>query len=185
MPAKNNATGIGSSSRGDRVRSAAPFSLAGAEPFRSGVWPAAARTRARPLDQNLDGEHLDAEMPFTPAEFLDLFGAYNRTLWPAVAVLWVVTMALTVQLARGRADARVIVSLAAAQWAWSGGMYHALFFTRINPAAWLFAAVFLAQAALLIWYGVARGRLTLRARKIAAARGGRGAAGIFAVSTHF
>ena len=101
------------------------------------------------------------EMPFTAAQFFDLFATYNRTLWPVVAVLWVTTVVLTVQLVRGRADTRALTGLAAAHWAWSGGVYHALFFTRINPAAWLFAAIFLGQAALLIWYGVARRGLTL------------------------
>ena len=33
-------------------------------------------------------------------------------------------------------------------------------FTHINPAAWLFAAMFLAQAALLFWSGIIRGQLS-------------------------
>ena len=35
---------------------------------------------------------------------------------------------------------------AAAQWAWVAVVYHAAFFTRINPAAWVFGAMFIAQA---------------------------------------
>jgi hypothetical protein len=39
----------------------------------------------------------------------------------------------------------------ASQAAWSAVAYHIMFFTRINPAAWLFAAIFLLQAAQLRW----------------------------------
>jgi hypothetical protein len=44
-------------------------------------------------------------------------------------------------------------------WACSGVAYHAVFFTRINPAAWLFAFLFLAQALAFSWFGIARRRL--------------------------
>jgi hypothetical protein len=40
--------------------------------------------------------------------------------------------------------------------------YHVAFFTRINPAAWLFAAVFLLQAAVFFWLGVIKGQLSFR-----------------------
>jgi hypothetical protein len=37
-------------------------------------------------------------------------------------------------------------------WAWSALAYHAAFFSIINPAAWLFAVLFLVEAGLLFWY---------------------------------
>ena len=40
--------------------------------------------------------------------------------------------------------------LLAGHWLWAGLVYHALFFTAINPAAWLFAALFVAQGVLFI-----------------------------------
>ena len=33
-------------------------------------------------------------------------------------------------------------------------MYHALFFTDINPAAWLFAGVFVLEAFAFLWFGM-------------------------------
>ena len=53
----------------------------------------------------------------------------------------------------------------AAHWVWSAVAYHVAFFTRINPAAWVFAALFLVQAALLFWSGVVRGRLSFAPRR--------------------
>jgi uncharacterized protein DUF6064 len=46
------------------------------------------------------------------------------------------------------------------QWAWTAVIYHALYFAEINPAAWLFAGVFLVQAGAIFWFGVAPHRLT-------------------------
>jgi hypothetical protein len=38
-------------------------------------------------------------------------------------------------------------------------VYHFVFFTQINPAAWLFGAVFLAGGAAFLWLGIIRPRL--------------------------
>src|SRR5688572_14064264 len=40
--------------------------------------------------------------------------------------------------------------LLAGHWLWAGLVYHASFFTVINPAAWLFAALFVMQGVLFI-----------------------------------
>ena len=44
----------------------------------------------------------------------------------------------------------------------SGFVYHAVFFTRINPAAWLFAALFVLQAVAFVWFGIVRRGLTFQ-----------------------
>jgi hypothetical protein len=100
------------------------------------------------------------QLPFTPADFFDVFGRYNTSLWPAALVLWVVSAAFVAAAIRMREPPhRALSALLAVHWAWSGLAYHAAFFTRINPAAWLFAALFLAQAGLFVWRGVLQGRL--------------------------
>lgn len=104
-------------------------------------------------------------MPFTRDQFLDVFGAYNTTLWPAVVALWVLSLiavAATAARPRRAADRRFSLFLALL-WAWSAIAYHAVYFTRINPAAWLFAALFLAQAGLFLWLGAVRGTFRMPA----------------------
>jgi hypothetical protein len=97
------------------------------------------------------------QLPFTHDEFLDLFGEYNRALWPVVALLWLATLAALVRLHRGRPHAsRVLAALLAFHWAWAGAVYHLAFFRRINPAALLFGLAFLLESALLFWRGVIR-----------------------------
>lgn len=98
-------------------------------------------------------------LPFTHAQFLDVLGAYNAALWPAAALLWLATLAATVRLLRGRVRAGSLAALLALHWAWSGIAYHAGFFTRINPAAWGFAGLFVLGAAAFVWFGVFRRRL--------------------------
>ena len=99
-------------------------------------------------------------LPFTEDQFFDVFGAYNMAFWPIVAAVWAATLAGTIQLARGRITPAALSGLAAIQWAWTAIAYHAMYFADINPAAWLFAALFLTQAAGFFWFGILRRRLT-------------------------
>ena len=88
-------------------------------------------------------------LPFSREQFFDLFVAYNEALWPVVVALWLASAATAVLwLSARRPHDRWVSALLAVHWAWSAVAYHVAFFTRINPAAWLFAALFLAQAVL-------------------------------------
>lgn len=105
------------------------------------------------------------QLPFTREQFFDVFAAYNGTLWPGVLALWIAstTVAVLLLTRSHRASGRVVSTLLAIHWAWSALAYHAAFFTSINPAAWLFAALFLVEAALFTWQGTIRGRLRFAA----------------------
>lgn len=99
-------------------------------------------------------------LPFTQADFLDVFGAYNQALWPVALALWLASVAAVIQLLREKLGTRAAVGLLVVHWVWSGVVYHWMYFARINPAARLFAVAFAAEAALLWWYGGARHGLT-------------------------
>jgi hypothetical protein len=100
------------------------------------------------------------QLPFTTEQFFDLFAAYNEALWPALAALWIASLITSLLLLSSRPPSdRWIGGLLALHWIWSGLAYHAAFFTRINPAAWLFAVLFLLQGVLLVW-SVVRHRLS-------------------------
>jgi len=99
-------------------------------------------------------------LPFSRSDFLDVFAAYNTALWPAVLALWLGTAVALIAVVRGRRSSRFVSGLLAFHWAWAAVAYHAAYFARINPAAPLFAGLFLLQAALFFWSGVATGRLT-------------------------
>ena len=90
-------------------------------------------------------------MPFTANEFLDVFAAYNQAVWPFAAILWLLTALVGGALVLGASIRESLPRfLLAAHWLWAGLVYHAWFFTAINPAAWLFAALFVAQGVMFI-----------------------------------
>ncbi|SEP18118.1 hypothetical protein SAMN04490248_13314 [Salinihabitans flavidus] len=64
--------------------------------------------------------------------------------------LWSPFKTRPVQTRLGRDAALFISATLAAMWAVNGVGYHWLFFREINPAAALFAALFVAQAILLV-----------------------------------
>jgi uncharacterized protein DUF6064 len=101
------------------------------------------------------------KLPFTREQFFDLFVSYNESLWPVAVALWIVSAVIVaVRLSVRRPHDRWISALLVTHWAWSALAYHVAFFTRINPAAWLFAALFLGQAVLFFRVGVVQRRLS-------------------------
>lgn len=98
-------------------------------------------------------------LPFTREQFFDAFGAYNRSLWPFALALWVYALVAAIALTRRRGRGPAAATMLAVQWIWAGVAYHAVFFAAINPAAWLFAALFVIEGGLLVWFGVVRDQL--------------------------
>jgi hypothetical protein len=91
-------------------------------------------------------------IPFTREEFLAVFAEYNLAVWPAPLVLsaLALTAVAFALIPRPNGSSRVAAVLLAALWLWAGAVYHAKFFTALNPAGYLFAALFVAQAALIV-----------------------------------
>jgi hypothetical protein len=104
------------------------------------------------------------DVPFTVEQFLDVFGRYNRAVWPMQVGFYAVAALLIALAVRPspRGD-RWIGGLLASLWAWMGIVYHWGFFRPINPAATLFAGLFTLQAVLFGLAGV-RSRLSFRMR---------------------
>jgi hypothetical protein len=103
------------------------------------------------------------QLPFSDNQFLDIFGAYNRALWPAAILIWLLTAAAIATLyRRGPKASRLVSAVLVLHWGWAGIAYHFAFFRSINPAATLFAAVFVLQAAILLWRGALGTRLSFQ-----------------------
>lgn len=88
-------------------------------------------------------------LPFTAQDFFDVFGRYNRAVWPAQYLLFGVATLIVVSVLR-RERPRLVLGLLAALWVWTGVVYHFTFFAEINPAAGAFGAAFVVQALLLL-----------------------------------
>jgi hypothetical protein len=90
------------------------------------------------------------QVPFNTAAFFDVFERYHRAVWPALFLLYASGLVAILGGMRGSTvrTRRSLLALAFL-WAWMGIVYHWIFFTPINPAAYLFGAMFVVQAALL------------------------------------
>lgn len=82
------------------------------------------------------------KLPFSESAFLDLFGLYNQAQWPLVIGAWLVSLAVVICAWRDPRAGGSVPVLLAAHWLWSGVVYHWLYFRTINPAAVVFAGLF-------------------------------------------
>lgn len=99
---------------------------------------------------------------FSPRTYYRLFELYNAAVWPLhVPALCLGAAIMVLLLREGAAAGRWIAAILAACWAWVGWAYHLERYATINWAADWLAAGFGLQAALLLWIGVARGRLAV------------------------
>ena len=105
-------------------------------------------------------------MPFTTAEFFDVFRRYNEAVWPLQVVLLAAAVAVVVRALPPRRNAdRLGMLVVATFWLWMGVVYHFAFFRQINPAAAAFAVLFVVQGGVFVWLGARNNYITLRPRR--------------------
>lgn len=91
------------------------------------------------------------QLPFTSEQFFDVFERYNTDLPYSATVLGSIAAAIIGLLfARTAFATRAVMLLFGLLWAWTGIVYHILYFTSINPAAYIFGSLFVLQAVLFI-----------------------------------
>jgi hypothetical protein len=96
-------------------------------------------------------------LPFTREQFFDVLVRYNAGVWPAQIVAYVLGIAMVVLVFMPTTGRNRLIALGlAAMWAWTGIAYHWGYFAAINKAAPVFAALFVLQALLLLYFGVIR-----------------------------
>lgn len=101
------------------------------------------------------------DLPFTTDQFLDVFGNYNLTVWPAQVIIIIIALfSIFLSVYKIKSSSRLISISLAFLWLWIGIVYHYMFFTTINKAAYAFAFLFIMQALLFIYYGVIKNSLT-------------------------
>jgi hypothetical protein len=98
------------------------------------------------------------DLPFSREQFFDVFARYNDAVWPTQALLFAIALACVAIARAGRRTQPVVGLALSALFAWVALVYHFAFFSRINPAAWLFGGVTLLGAAIIAWHTL-RGRL--------------------------
>jgi hypothetical protein len=99
-------------------------------------------------------------LPFSSEEFLAVFVNYNRAIWPIqIAAYLLGGFAFALLFLKPRSGDRVISGILAAMWLWTGLGYHGLWFSTINQAAYLFAALFILHGCYHLYAGVYKGQV--------------------------
>jgi len=103
------------------------------------------------------------KIPFTVDQFLSVFEHYNQSIWPMQIILYLVALAGIFFLLKnaGYTD-QLIPAILTFLWLWMGIVYHLIFFTAINEAAYLFGLLFIIQAVLFLSAGVFKSRLNFK-----------------------
>jgi hypothetical protein len=85
-------------------------------------------------------------MPFSTEQFFEVFRDYNVYVFPIQLILLATGAALISQLHRNwKYSDRLITGFLAFLWIWVGSVYHLIFFSAINRAAYVFGVLFILQ----------------------------------------
>ena len=105
------------------------------------------------------------DLPFTAAQFFEVFERYNHVIWPAQIVAYLAGLgSLALIAARSRYAGRIGAAVLAAMWLANGVGYHLGYFSEINRAATAFGGLFILQAVLVAWMGIVERRLEFALR---------------------
>lgn len=99
-------------------------------------------------------------MPFSVQDFLDVFRNYNETVFPLQILFYLIAFtAIYFAFSRKKNSDKIISGILSFFWLWIGIVYHILFFSAINKAAYIFGVLFVVQGLLFLQFGVLKGSL--------------------------
>jgi len=89
------------------------------------------------------------QIPFTAEQFLQVFKQYNETIWPSQIMLYIFALlAVLFSFIKGKHSQKIISTILSLMWIWMGVVYHILYFSSINKAAYIFGGAFILQGIL-------------------------------------
>jgi hypothetical protein len=106
------------------------------------------------------------QLPFSLADFLNVFKDYNQSIFPLQIVFYFVAFLCIYFLFTGNRNTTRIISIALAFfWLWMGIVYHIIFFSTINKAAYIFGGLFILQGIMFAGCGLIRKKLSFEYNK--------------------
>jgi hypothetical protein len=106
------------------------------------------------------------ELPFSQNDFFYLFKIYNNNIFSFEIFLYLLgIISLTVLITRYSARNLIISSVLAIFWLWNGVVYHLMYFTKINKAAYIFGIVFILQGLIFFYHGIIRNKFNFEFSK--------------------
>jgi hypothetical protein len=108
---------------------------------------------------------IEMNIPFSVTQFLEIFKTYNLSVWPMQIVLYVLGIAaIGFAVKRFPISDKAIAFILSFFWLWTGIVYHLMYFTAINKAAYLFGVAYIIQGILFLFTGFVRNRLHVQYR---------------------
>jgi len=100
------------------------------------------------------------KIPFSQDQFFSVFEAYNLSLWPIpILLIGLGVVCIVVMVKNGLKYSRILFSVLSFFWVWMGVVYHILYFSSINRAAYLFGSVFIVQGLVFLYFGVIKQKI--------------------------
>ncbi len=93
------------------------------------------------------------KIPFTLEQFLNVFKMYNQAIGPTPLILSILALGILVCVGQKNWSSKIPVFFLSFLWAWTGIVYHGLFFSTINPGAKIFGIMCVLQAVGFFVYG--------------------------------
>lgn len=104
--------------------------------------------------------------PFTLEQFLEVFKNYNKAVFPMQIALYLLSaIAIYLVIKPNPKFDKIISIMLSFLWLWMGIVYHIIFFTAINKAAYLFGGLFIIQGILFLVFGVFQNKLSYQFQK--------------------
>src|ERR1044071_1105008 len=103
------------------------------------------------------------KLPFTALEFFKVFEKYNLAVWPMQVILYLLAAAAIWFAVKKTAHSdKIITIILCFFWLWMGFVYHIIYFTAINKAAYVFGGVFILQGLIILYWGLFKNRLSFK-----------------------
>jgi hypothetical protein len=103
--------------------------------------------------------------PFTLEQFLEVFAHYNRAVFPMQVAFYLLSAIIIYLVIKPNPKSdKIISSVLAFFWLWMGIVYHFVYFSKINPLAYVFGALFIVQGVLFISFGVLKDKFSFQFR---------------------
>ena len=107
------------------------------------------------------------DLPFSLVDFLNVFKDYNQSVFPLQIVFYLAAFLCIYLLFTGNKNATSIISITLAfLWLWIGIVYHIIFFSEINKAAYIFGGLFILQGMMFAGCGLIRKNFHLHTRRV-------------------
>ncbi|HVO74355.1 MAG TPA: DUF6064 family protein [Ignavibacteriaceae bacterium] len=100
------------------------------------------------------------KLPFTTDQFLRVFSEYNQKIFPMQIIFYLAAFsAVYLIFVKNKYSGKIISLVISIFWLWVGIVYHIIFFSSINKAAYVFGSLFILEGLMIFIFGFIQDKL--------------------------